>query len=215
VEEDIEPDPSVEDMIDGVFRSHRADRDTIVGKTRTALNRSRVLESTMDNLLLRSIKEYTGAEIAFSNGWRYGAPVLPGSITMNDVWNIVPTNPPVSVCKLSGMELWKMMEENLEHTFSRNPYMQMGGYVKRCAGLSVYFKVENPKGKRIQEFFIEGKRLDKRKTYCACYLTAQGVPTRYGTERKNLEVRAIDVLTEYVERNAPVTAGYQGGVVPI
>lgn len=215
VEEDIEPDPSVEDMIDGVFRSHRDYLDTIVGKTRTALNRSRVLESTMDNLLLGSIKEYTGAEIAFSNGWRYGAPVLPGPITMNDVWNIVPTNPPVSVCELSGLELWRMMEENLEHTFSRNPYMQMGGYVKRCAGLSVYFKVENPKGKRIQEFFIGGKRLDKRKTYCACYLTAQGVPTRYGAERKNLEVRAIDVLTEYVERNASVTAGYQGSVVPI
>ncbi len=215
VEEDIEPDPSVEDMIDKVFRSHKDYLDTILGITRTALNRSRVLESTIDNLLLESIKEYTGAEIAFSNGWRYGAPVLPGPITMQDIWNIVPTNPPVSVCKLSGMDLWRMMEENLEHTFSRNPYMQMGGYVKRCAGLNIYFKMENPKGRRIQEFFVRGKRLDKRKTYSTCYLTTQGVPIRYGIDRKNLDVHAIDVLAEYTERNTPVTAGYQGSVVPI
>jgi 2',3'-cyclic-nucleotide 2'-phosphodiesterase (5'-nucleotidase family) len=215
VEENIKPDPSVEDRIDKVFRYHRDYLDTIISKTRTALNRSRVLESTMDNLLLRSIKDYTGADISFSNGWRYGAPVLPGSLTMEDIWNIVPTNPPVSVCKLSGMELWRMMEENLEHTFSRNPYMQMGGYVKRCAGLSIYFKMENPKGKRIQEFFIGGKRLDKKKIYSACYLTTQGVPKRYGMERKNLKIRAIDVLVEYVEKNDPVTVCYEGTIVPI
>lgn len=38
---------------------------------------------------------------------------------------------------------------------------------------------------------------------------------RFGRKRKNLEVNAIDVLAEYLERNRPVTAGYQGSVVPI
>jgi len=215
VEEDIEPDPPVEDMIDRVFRSNRDTLDTIVGDTSTALNRSRVLESTMDNLLLDSIMDYSGAEIAFSNGWRYGAPVPPGHITMNDIWNIVPTNPLVSVCKLSSLELLKMMEENLEHTFSRNPYMQMGGYVKRCAGINIYFKVENPEGKRIQEFFIGGKSLEKGKTYTACYLTAQGVPSKYGTEKKNLELKGVEVLAEFIEKKSVVIAPYQGSVVPI
>jgi sulfur-oxidizing protein SoxB len=215
VEEDIEPDPLVEDVIDGVLRSRRDELSTVVGETRTTLNRSRVLESTMDNLLLASIREHTGVEIAFSNGWRYGAPVLPGPVTLNDVWNIVPTNPPVSVCEMTGEEVWRMMEENLEHTFSRNPYIQMGGYVKRCSGITVYFKVENPGGRRIQELFVGGRRLDKREIYGVCFLTAQGVPGKYGSERRDLDQRAVDALSEFIERNSPVAPGYEYSIVPI
>ncbi|MCW3991242.1 MAG: bifunctional metallophosphatase/5'-nucleotidase, partial [Candidatus Bathyarchaeota archaeon] len=193
VEESIEPNPAAEDMIDRTIGPHRDELEAVVGRTKTPLNRSRVLESTMDKLLLESIKEYSGAELAFSNGWRYGAPILPGPITTNDVWDIVPTNPPVSVCELTGEALWRMMEENLEHTFSRNPYMQMGGYVKRCFGLNIYFKVENPEGKRIHDLFVGGKRLDKRQTYSTCFLTTQGVPAQYGSKRENLDVFSVDV----------------------
>ncbi len=61
------------------------------------------------------------------NLWRYGAPIPAGPIRENDLWNIIPVNPPISVAELSGQELWDMMEENLENTFSRDPYKQMGG----------------------------------------------------------------------------------------
>ena len=49
----------------------------VVGYTDTGLNRNTVLESTMDNFLLESLLSETGAQIAFSNGWRYGAPIPP------------------------------------------------------------------------------------------------------------------------------------------
>ena len=98
----------------------------VVGYTDTGLNRNTVLESTMDNFLLQSLLSETGAQIAFSNGWRYGAPIPPGKITLNN--NIIPVNPPVSTVELSGKEIWMMMEENLEHLFSRDPYNQRGGY---------------------------------------------------------------------------------------
>jgi sulfur-oxidizing protein SoxB len=169
----------------------------------------------MDNLLLDSMREHTGVELAFSNGWRYGAPVTPGSIKTKDVWDIVPTNPPVSICEITGEELWRMMEENLEHTFSRNPYKQMGGYVKRCSGLNLYFKVENPEGRRIQELFVGGKRIDKRRTYRACFITTQGVPAKYGSNRESLDAYAVDVLTEYLDKNSPVAPGYERAIVPI
>jgi hypothetical protein len=116
---------------------------------------------------------------------------------------------------LTGEELLLMMEENLEHTFSRDPYNQMGGYVKRCSGITVYFKVESPEGRRIQELYVGGKRLDKRRTYRACFLTTQGVPSRYGREMENMDDRAVDVLADYVERNSPVAPAYRNTVVPI
>ena len=215
VDETIKPDPETADLIDRAIGSSRDMLNEEVGYTKTALRRSRVLESTMDNLLLDAIMDLTGAELAFSNGWRYGAPIVEGPVTVNDVWNIIPTNPPASLCELTGGELWRMMEENLENTFSRDPYRQMGGYVKRCSGLNIYFKIENPAGNRIQEFFVGGKRLNRRRTYRVCFLTTQGVPSGFGTERSNLDIRAVDALSGYLEKVGQVAPSYRNTVVPI
>jgi 2',3'-cyclic-nucleotide 2'-phosphodiesterase (5'-nucleotidase family) len=169
----------------------------------------------MDNLLLRAIRKVAETDLAFSNGWRYGAPILPGPVEVNDLWNIVPTDPPISVCRITGEALWGMMEENLEHTFSRNPYMQMGGYVKRCLGLNIYFKIESPRGKRIQEFFVGGSRLKKDRSYSACFLTNQGIPKKYGEEKEDLDVGAIEALELFMNEESPVKSKYRGDIVPI
>lgn len=42
----------------------------------------------MDNVLLDSMASAAGTQLAFSNGWRYGAPILPGTVTMEHLWNI-------------------------------------------------------------------------------------------------------------------------------
>lgn len=215
VDESIEPDPEVDTIVNDALAPHRDMLNTVVGNTETALNRNTVMEATMDNLLLQALIDASDVELAFSNGWRYGAPILPGPITMNDLWNIIPTNPSVSLCEITGEELWKMMEENLERTFSRDPYRQMGGYVKRCLGLNIYFKVENPEGKRIQEFFVDGKRLDRSKSYSASFVTAQGVPERYGSDRHNLDIDAIDALKEYLAKHDKVSAEVRGSIIPI
>jgi len=151
-----EPDPDTEEL---VLKATEKDSDyleRVVGSTSTHLNRYTIMESTMDNILLKSIMATGEFDVAFSNGWRYGAPVPPGDIKVEDLWNIIPTNPPVSSVELTGREIWNMMEENIELTFSRNPYNQMGGYLKRFMGMEIYFKIENPPGARIQKIFIKG-----------------------------------------------------------
>lgn len=215
VEEAIDPDPEVQQLVEDVLAPHRRELARIVGETATPLNRYRVLEATMDNLLLQSMRELTGAQLAFSNGWRYGAPIPPGPITMDDLWNIIPVDPPVSTCRLTGDELRSMLEENLERTFSRDPYEQMGGYVKRCLGLNLYFKMENPYGTRICELFVEGKRVRPDDVYDACFVTGQGVPAKYGSDREDLDVHAIEALRRYVTRHRPVEADLQGTVVAV
>ncbi len=215
IDESIDPDPEVDDLINDVMSPHRNTLNTVVGNTKTALNRNTVMEATMDNLLLQALVDVSGAEMAFSNGWRYGAPILPGPIRINDLWNIIPTNPPVSVCEITGAELWEMMEENLERTFSRDPYKQMGGYVKRCLGLNIYFKIENPEGTRIQQFFVGGRPLDWSETYTVCFVTAQGVPEHYGRNRRDLDLDAIEALERYLKNRDPISAELRGTIVPI
>lgn len=215
VRREIEPDPAMQELVDGVQARYRDDRDRVVGHTRTPLHRYEVLESTMDNLLLQALQELTGDELVFSNGWRYGAPIPPGPITLNDLWNIIPVNPPISRCTLTGREVEEMLEENLEHTFSRDPYRQMGGYVKRGLGLRFTFKIENPPGLRIQELFIGGQPVEPDREYRATFVTEQGVPAKYGRGRADLQVRAVEALARYVRGHGTVSADLCGTVLAV
>lgn len=212
IEEGIRPDEEVQAMIDDAAKPYRKTMNEEIGHTSTNLHRYNQLETTMDNLLLNSLLAASDAEIAFSNGWRYGAPIPAGPVTMNDLWNIIPTNPPVSVTYLSGREIIDMMEENMESTFASDPYDQMGGYLKRCMGLKMYIKIENPKGMRIQDVFINGEPLDENRYYLASFVTVQGIPMKYGENRRNLDVRALDALRDYVIKSGTVSAELLGTV---
>ena len=91
----------------------------------------------------------------------------------------------------------------------------MGGYVKRCLKINLYFKIENPKGKRIQELYINNQRFQKGKSYKASFVTTQGIPERFGRNRINLEIRAIEVLKQYLTRHSPASSGLKGTIVPV
>jgi 2',3'-cyclic-nucleotide 2'-phosphodiesterase (5'-nucleotidase family) len=211
----IPPDPGVEELANRALDPYREYLGAYVGATATALNRNTVLESTMDNLLLHALADAAGTSLAFSNGWRYGAPVPAGPLTRNDLWNMIPVDPPVSTVELRGDEIRQMMEENLERTFARNPYDQQGGYVKRCRGINVYVKIENPRGHRIQEIFVQGKPLDPQATYRAAFVTAQGVPRACGRHREDLGIRAVEAIEAYLAKETPVRADLEGSVVAI
>lgn len=215
LDESIEEVIGMKQGIEKAMLPYKEKLERQVGTTGTDLNRNTVLESTMDNLLLQSLLHLTKADIAFSNGWRYGAPIPKGKITENDLWNIIPVNPPVSTVQLTGKEVWDMMEENLERTFAANPYEQMGGYVKRAFGLNLYFKFENPFGERVQELFIGGKPVIKDKVYQAAFVTSQGVPQKYGKNRQNLETHAIDALKEYLKEFPEADCDLRGSVVAV
>ncbi len=199
ISENIPEDPEFKEMVRDIMAPHRDYLDKTVGKTDVVLHRGTSLECPMDNLLLSALLHESGAQIAFSNGWRYGVPIDSGPVTMRDLHQIIPVNPPVSVVDLTGKELVEMLEANLEHTYSRDPFNQMGGYVKRALGLKVYLKVENGEGQRIQKIYVGDEELDPKKTYRACYVTNQGVPKKYGKNHENLPIKAVDALVSYLE----------------
>ena len=203
---DVAPDPAVEALVGTALAPYTAELAEVVGVTGTALARATGLEATMDNLLLQALCAHTGAQLAFANGWRYGAPVPPGPITLNDLYNIVPMDPPVSTVDLTGEELVAMLEENLERTFAPDPYGQRGGYVKRCLGLRAYVKLENPAGERIQQLFVGDEEVRPGRIYGAAFVTEQGVPSKYGHHHGAQPVHAVEALRAYVRRPRPVRA---------
>jgi 2',3'-cyclic-nucleotide 2'-phosphodiesterase (5'-nucleotidase family) len=206
VEAGIKPDPDVSELVERALAPYKDALSEVVGETATPLNRGTILESTMDNFLLQALIDSTGAQMAFSNGWRYGAPIIPGKVTLNDLYNIVPMNPPISTAELTGEELLMMVEENLERTFACDPYQQMGGYVKRCLGLRVYFKIENPHGHRIQRILVGDEEIRPDRYYTATFITEQAVPKKYGRNRENRFERTIDTLRTYLAKHRPTRA---------
>ena len=201
VDGSIPKNAEVNTLVQGVLEPFHKIRTTILGRTDQILHRYSALNSTMDNLLLRAIAHATKTDIAFSNGWRYGAPIPVGNITENDLYNIVPMNPPVSTVQLTGAEIKEMLEENLERTFGNDPFGQMGGYVKRCLGLQVNMRIENPTGHRIQEIYYQGSHLDVEKTYTVSFVTTQGVGKKYGKNRKEHGQKAVEALKDYLIQN--------------
>ncbi|MDO8874757.1 MAG: 5'-nucleotidase C-terminal domain-containing protein [Pseudolabrys sp.] len=198
VDESVAPDAEMEVLVDCVMAPHRPMLSEVIGHTCVGLHRNTTLHSSMDDVLLAAIARAAHAKIAFSNGWRYGAPVPPGPVRMNDLWNIIPTNPPVSAVEMTGAEIREMMEENLETTFSSDPFGQMGGYLKRFRGLTIYGKIENPRGHRIEHVFTQEGPLEAGVTYRVAFVTEQGVPEKFGRNRRHLAIAAIDAMREFL-----------------
>jgi len=209
------PDDAMADIVDHAIGAFAGAGAHVVGTTRTALDRYAMFESTMDNLLLDAIANAADRPMALSNGWRYGAPIPPGPLTELDLWNIVPANPPVSVVAISGEELRRLFEENLEATFACDPWQQRGGYLKRCRGIQLAVKLENAKGHRIQEFRVDGDRLQRDAIYSVAFLGEQAVPTGYGHDRRPLGMHAVDALRQYLGRHDSVSADLRGTIVVV
>ncbi len=200
VDDNFPIDAEVQSLVDQALQPYREYFDTEVGETPLTLHRYNTLNSTMDNFMLAALLDATEAEVAFSNGWRYGAPIPKGNISRMQLFNIIP---PVSVVELTGKEICSMIESNLEHTFSAEPFEQMGGYVKRCLGLTVYFRIENPKDKRIMELYIGDEMVEPDKTYKATFVTEQGVLQKLGRNRKNLELSAVEAMENFLKKGIP------------
>lgn len=195
----VPEEPEVGGMVKTIKEQYQGLRNTILGSTDQILHRYSTINSTLDELLLRAISFITETEIAFSNGWRFGIPIPAGNITENDLYNITPMNPPVSVVDLTGLEIKEMLEENLERTFSADPLGQMGGYVKRCFGLQVNMRIENPAGHRIQEIYHQGSHLDLNKSYQVSFVTMQGVGKKYGKNRREHAKKAVEAMKDYLK----------------
>ena len=215
VDDSIADDAEMQHLVDGVMRPHRAMLSEVVGATAIGLHRGTTLSSPMDDVLLAAVAKAAETDIAFSNGWRYGAPIPPGPITMNDLWNVIPANPPVSVVNLTGSEIQAMMEENLERTFSADPFGQMGGYLKRFRGLTIYGKLENPPGHRIERIFRGGAPLEADQRHKVAFVTAQGVPQKFGRDRQDLSIKAIAALRSYFQSSRTGPDHRVGRFVPV
>jgi 2',3'-cyclic-nucleotide 2'-phosphodiesterase (5'-nucleotidase family) len=155
----------VEQLVERELAPLREELETVVGHTHDRLERYRVVDTSLDRLLADALRAQTGTDIAISNGFRFGTPVLPGPIREKDLWGFYPIVTRLKTGKVTGEQLRAFWERELENVFADNPSEQFGGWVPRPSGMTVRFKADAPFGERVQSIAVNGERLDDERVY--------------------------------------------------
>jgi len=190
-------DPETAELVNQAVVPYKEMGQTVVGKTAIPLHRMFLLEAPMDQLITDAYMHYMQADITFSHGWRYGVPVLPGPMTMKDIWQIIPSNPELFTVEVEGRELVQILEKNLISVYASDPFQQMGGYILRSTGIYMAFKPYNGDNHRIECLEVQGKPIQLNKRYKVVGAGQQDL-RELGTRRKFLGVKAHDVITQYL-----------------
>jgi 2',3'-cyclic-nucleotide 2'-phosphodiesterase (5'-nucleotidase family) len=76
--------------------------------------RYNLLETTADDFIADAVRETAKTDIGFTNGFRFGVPVPPESITEADLWNLLPMDARMKRGWITGKELRDYLEHELE-----------------------------------------------------------------------------------------------------
>jgi sulfur-oxidizing protein SoxB len=195
--DEFEEDPDISKLIREINGMHEAHLSEVIGELKTPLHRMFLNETPMDRLITDAYLHTVEADIALSHGWRYGAPILPGLVTLRDLYQMIPTNPELFTVELDGKHILKAFESNLEQVFSPDPFQQKGGYVMRASGITMAYKPYNPPGHRIEHFLVQGKPLKHDTMYRIVSAGEQILRKHDPIKKKKLGIQAHDAITHY------------------
>jgi 2',3'-cyclic-nucleotide 2'-phosphodiesterase (5'-nucleotidase family) len=165
LDSDFKEDAGVKDIVDGELRPHRERMNRVLCRTEVPILRYDVLETNADNLITDAVREATGADIGFSNGFRFAPPIAAGALTENDLWNLLPIDARIKKGWITGAQLKTYLEGELELVFSRNPWKLSGGWGPRASGLDFTFEAHQAPGQRVREIIVNGVPVAKDGRY--------------------------------------------------
>lgn len=156
-----------------LIRETRAPHETRLAErlavSESLLYRRGNFNGSFDELILDALLKRTGAQVAFSPGFRWGITIVPGQeITLEDVYtHAAITYPNVWVRELTGSEIHTIMEDVADNLFHPDPYYRQGGDMVRMGGLTYTIEPAKPMGRRIRDIVVGGRPLDPGRRYKA------------------------------------------------
>ena len=161
----LEPHEEIAMMIEKLRAPYKAELERVIGETSTLLYRQGTWQSTADNLMTDALRARTGKEIAMVQPGRYGATILPGPITVEDVYNLAPTESPVYQMEFSGQQLREMLEAAVDNAVTADPLTRVGGNMWRFSGMEVVVDLTRPYPTRVRSLRIGDKPVVDRQLY--------------------------------------------------
>ena len=145
--------------------------DTVVGYTHVALHRSNFTNSKTDNpgviegsshdLIVDAMRWAANSDFATLRGFRYGTHVMPGPITMSDIYHYLPIAARIGkVYPIFGNQLKKQIENSTRGSFSSIPDLWTGGWLFGYSNVTFDLDVYAPYGSKSSNIKIGGKAID-------------------------------------------------------
>lgn len=217
VDPEIYPaDPHIQSLVDKAKLPFQKNLETIIGYTNTPLYRYLTVENPMDNMVTDAARWKTGADIAISNGFRFGNPIVPkngepAAITRENLWNLLPVNEKIKTGKATGLQIKNWLEKEMHNAFAQNPTERFGGWLVRFSGMTVNFNSDNPKGERINTIEVNGEPIndDQYYTISACVRPGDPIDNLCRmSDVKDVEVKDYTIheaVEEYLKVHSPVS----------
>lgn len=191
--------------IDQIRAPYKDQLDEQLATTDDLLYRRGNFNGTFDQLICDGLMAVTGAQIAFSPGFRWGVSVLPGEpITMDQLMTQTAiTYPNTTLNPMTGARLKEILEDVADNLFNPDPYYQQGGDMVRVGGLQYSIDPTAEMNHRIGDLQLDGKPIDADKEYLvAGWASVQETPAG-DTDRP-----VWDVVAEYL-RDVKTVSGIQ------
>jgi len=216
LESRYDEDPKIKTLVDKSLAPYRERMSKPVGETETLIMRYDVLESTADDFITDAVREASNADIAFSNGFRFGVPIPPRKVTEGDLWNLLPMDARLKTGWVTGKELRAYLEDELELVFARNPWRLNGGWGPRASGLTILFNALAAKGRRLVSLKVNGVEIDDDKRYVIAGCQRDGEPMDVicrhagSHDAQVLPVTVHQALLEYLKTHLVISPRREG-----
>jgi sulfur-oxidizing protein SoxB len=204
--QEITPDAEIKNIIEKLREPYKAELERVIGETSTLLYRQGTWQSTADNLVADALRERTRQDIVVKQPGRYGATILPGPITVEDIYNIIPAESSIYHMKFSGSQLRTIFEGSLDNVANKDALQQIGAYMIRFSGVELSVDLSKLYPNRIQKFTIDGRSVSNEKLYT---LAEFDLFLRNSTDaidvKKTSRIGPHEVIA-YIEERGKVTA---------
>lgn len=211
----VPADPEIEKLVDEAYRPHAKKVNEVIGRAEGVFFRRDYFQSTLGNLITDALRSRQGTDVSFFPAWRYGATLMPGNITVENVYNIDPTGGHVVTYKMTGKQIKLLLENIMDSVVSPDAYTRVGGDMIRFSGLNVVYDLDNERGNRIVSITLaNGQPFEPDKVYSVASANTrfQNNPLFGATDVVDTGKVHAKELIEYIRANSPVRAALDGRI---
>lgn len=204
----ITPDTEMTALIDEVRAPYQTQLEEVIGQTDAMLYRRGNFNGTWDDVICEALLSERDAEIALSPGVRWGATVIPGDITREDIHSVTSMSYGQAYRnEMTGETLKAVLEDVADNIFNADPYYQQGGDMVRVGGIGYSIDPNAQVGDRISDLTLlrDNTPIDPAHSY----VVAGWASVNQGTEGPQI----WDVVEDHIRKQGRIIA--PGGVSSI
>ena len=200
----IDPDPEVSKLIEEAYQPFEKELSKVIGRSDLLLHRRDFWQSTLGNLITDAMREIQKTDVAFFPAWRFGASILPGKITKEDIFNVIPTDGHIYTFSMRGKQIKNLLENILSSVVNKDPYTRVGGDMIRFSGMNLLCDITKKAGKRVLKLSIGGKEISEDKVYkiASAHTRFQNNPLFGATHVRDTGKIVVKELIKYIEKKS-------------